>query len=72
MRGVAKLEFALMVAVIGVIGMLALSALADLQVLGRDAQRQTAAAQQRAISALNQARCPAHTASNATTLIACP
>jgi hypothetical protein len=54
----AKLEFALVVAATGVITTLALDRLAGLQALGRDVQRQTAAAQQRAASALALARCP--------------
>lgn len=54
----ARLEFAVVVTVIGVIITLALSRLAELQALGLDAQRQTMAAQQQSASALAQARCP--------------
>ncbi len=68
MRGTARLEFALVVAVTGVIVVLALSRLGELQVLGRDVQHQTVAAQERAASALNQARCPATTAASAAQL----
>ena len=58
MRGIAKLEFALVVAATAVIAALALERIAGLQALGREVQQQTAAAQQRAASALALARCP--------------
>ena len=67
-RGTARLEFALVVAATGVIIVLALSRLGELQVLGRDVHRQTVAAQERAASALSQARCPATTAASAAQL----
>ena len=57
-----------MVAATGVIIVLALSRLGELQVLGRDVHRQTVAAQERAASALSQARCPATTAASAAQL----
>ena len=73
-RGMAKLEFALVVVVTGAITTLALDRLASLQALGRDVQRQTAAAQQRAASALALARCPnaVTTPTTAGSTSACP
>lgn len=63
MRGLARLQFALVVIVAGVIATLALERLASLQVQGKEAQAQTLAAQQRAASALAQARCMTGSAS---------
>lgn len=56
-RGLSRLEFALAVAVGGVVLTLALDRLAQLQSLGLAARDQTVAAQQRSASALAQARC---------------
>jgi hypothetical protein len=53
----ARLEFALAVAVGGVVLTLALNQLTQLQSLGHEARDQTVAAQRRAASAIVQARC---------------
>ena len=56
-RGVAKLEFAITVAVIGVLVALALGALSRLQLLGDEAVRLSTASLQSSASAVQQARC---------------
>ena len=55
--GSARLEFAVTVFVFGVIGAFGLDHIANLKVLAGIAQRQTTAAQQRALVALQEARC---------------
>ena len=57
-RGTARLEFAVTVIVFGVIGAFALDRIAHMKGLASVAQRQTSAAQQRALLALDEARCP--------------
>ena len=56
-RGTARLEFAVTVIVFGVIGAFALDRIAHMKGLASVAQRQTSAAQQRALLALDEARC---------------
>jgi hypothetical protein len=56
-HGLAKLEFALSVAVAGVLITLALTALSNMQVLGDAAVRVTQASQQSAAAAARQAQC---------------
>ena len=55
--GVARLEFALTVAVAGVIAALALDRISQLQVLAQQAVVETKLAQKRSLTALAQARC---------------
>ena len=55
--GTARLEFALTVIVLGVIGALALDRIAQVKLQAAQAQVQTTAAQQRAQAALHEARC---------------
>lgn len=56
-HGLSRLEFALAVAVAGVVLTLALNRLTELQSLGHQARDQSVSAQQRSASALAQARC---------------
>ena len=55
-RGVALLEFALAVLVLGVVGSLALGHITHLKAAASIAEAQTQAAQQRSMKALQQAR----------------
>ena len=57
MAGTARLEFAVTVAVLGVIAALALDHIAQLQTSAHAARLATLAAQARSVAALDQARC---------------
>jgi Tfp pilus assembly protein FimT len=65
-RGLAKLEFAVSVAVIGVLVTLALGALSRLQLLGDEALRLTTASLQATASAVQLTRCTNHQVSLST------
>ena len=65
MAGTARLEFAVSVAVLGVVGAFALDHIAELQAAAQVAQVQTKAAQARSVTALDRARCAPPAAASA-------
>ena len=65
MAGTARLEFAVSVAVLGVVGAFALGHIAELQAAAQAAQVQTKAAQARSVTALDRARCAPPAAASA-------
>ena len=65
MAGTARLEFAVSVAVLGVVGAFALNHIAELQAAAQIAQVQTKAAQARSVTALDRARCAPPAAASA-------